>query len=229
MRFGLDIAVLAVIVIFALVGAKKGFIKSLIDFLGAFVAMIAAGILSLPAAQWVYDTFFHEALTEKVTSTVAGLEAADAVQSVFSEFPELVIRALSAAGITQSSVQAQVDGTALNIAEAITAAISPMLIGLVRVLAMLVLFVLLLIVIRAVGTLISGLFSLPLLNGVNQLLGFVFGNLLAVVAVWVVLACVHAFMPLFSVDLQMKIIDAQESSVLYSFLYEFNPAYSLIG
>ena len=71
MRFGLDIAVLAVIVIFALVGAKKGFIKSLIDFLGAFVAMIAAGILSLPAAQWVYDTFFHEALTEKVTSTVA--------------------------------------------------------------------------------------------------------------------------------------------------------------
>ncbi len=229
MRFGLDIAVLAVIVIFALVGAKKGFVKSLIDFLGAFVAMIAAGILSLPAAQWVYDTFFHEALMEKIASTVTGLDAVGAVQAVFSEFPELVIRALSAAGITQSSVQAQVDGSTLDMAAAITAAISPMLIGLVRVLAMLVLFILLLVVIRALGTLVSGLFSLPLLNGMNKLLGFVFGVLLAIVSVWVVLACVHAFMPLFSVELQMKIIDAQESSVLYGFLYRFNPAYSLIG
>lgn len=229
MRFGLDIIVLTVIVVFALVGAKKGFIKSLVDFVGAFVAMIAAGILSLPAAQWVYDTFFHEALTEKITSTVTGLDAVGAVQAVFSDFPELVIRALAAAGITQSGVQAQVDGSTLDIASAITEAVSPMLIGLVRVLAMLVLFILLLVVIRAVGALISGLFSLPLLNGVNKLLGFAFGILLAVVSVWVVLACLQAFMPLFSVELQMKIIDAQESSSLYRFLYQFNPAYSLIG
>ncbi|MBO5252469.1 MAG: CvpA family protein [Clostridia bacterium] len=225
----LDIAVLVVIVFFAVRGIKKGFIKSLIDFLGAFIAMAAAGILSLPAAQWVYNTFFRDALTEKVAATVTGLDAADSVQAIFAEFPELILRALEAAGITESGVLAQIDAGTMNIAEAITAAISPMLIGLVRVLAMVVLFLLLLVVIRAVGTVVSGLFTLPLLNGVNKLLGFVFGIFLAVVAIWVVLACVQAFVPLVSTELQTKIITAQESSFVYRFLYDFNPAYSLIG
>ena len=79
------------------------------------------------------------------------------------------------------------------------------------------------------GTVVSGLFTLPLLNGVNKLLGFVFGIFLAVVAIWVVLACVQAFVPLVSTELQTKIITAQESSFVYRFLYDFNPAYSLIG
>jgi len=119
----LDIAVLVVIVFFAVRGIKKGFIKSLIDFLGAFIAMAAAGILSLPAAQWVYNTFFHDALTEKVAATVTGLDAADSVQAIFAEFPELILRALEAAGITESGVLAQIDAGTMNIAEAITAAI----------------------------------------------------------------------------------------------------------
>ena len=225
----LDIIVLAVILLFALVGAKKGFIKSFVDFVGAFAAMIAAAILSLPAAEWIHNTFFRDALMEKITMAVTDMDAEGAVKTVFEGFPELVIRALSAVGITQNSVMTQVEGSTLGIAEAITDAISPMLIGLVRVLAMVVLFILLLVVIRAVGSLISGLFSLPLLNSINKLLGAVFGILLAFVAIWVVLACVQAFLPLLSAELQMKILDAQESSALYAFLYQFNPAYSMIG
>ena len=229
MRFGLDIAVLVTVVLFALVGAKKGFIKACMDFLGAFIAMIAAGILSAPAAQWVYDTFFHEALMEKIASAVTGLEAVEAVQTVFTEFPAVIQRALAAIGITESSVAAQVQGSALDIAESITTAISPMLIGFVRVLAMVVLFILLLVVIRAVASILTGLFELPVLRSVNGLLGAVFGVLLAVVAIWVVLACVQAFMPLLSAEMQLRIADMLNESVLFDMLYDFNPAYSLIG
>ena len=103
----LDIAVLVVTVLFAIGGAKKGFIKSLVDFLGAVVAMAIAGILSLPAAQWVYNTFLRDALTEKVAATVTGMNAADSVEAVFAEFPELVLRALEAVGITEQTVLTQ--------------------------------------------------------------------------------------------------------------------------
>lgn len=225
----LDIAVLVVTVLFAIGGAKKGFIKSLVDFLGAVVAMAIAGILSLPAAQWEYNTFLRDALTEKVAATVTGMNAADSVEAVFAEFPELVLRALEAVGITESGVLEQLNAGTLNVAEAIAVAISPMLIGLVRVMAMVVLFILLLVAIRALGTVISGLFTLPLLNGVNKLLGFVFGALLAVISIWVVLACAQALTPLLSTDLQAKILAVQEGSAVYEFLYRFNPAYSLIG
>lgn len=229
MRFGLDIAVLVTVVIFALVGAKKGFVKACADFIGAFAAMIAAGILSAPAAEWVYNTFFHDALMEKIASAVTGLEAAEAVQTVFAEFPAVIQRGLAAIGITEGNVTAQVQGGVLDIAEGIAMAISPMLIGFVRVLAMVVLFILLLVVIRALVSLLTGLFDLPVLRSVNGLLGAVFGVLLAVVTIWVVLACVQAFMPLLSTEMQLRIAELLDQSVLFDMLYDFNPAYSLIG
>lgn len=229
MRFGLDIAVLVTVVIFALVGAKKGFVKACADFIGAFAAMIAAGILSAPAAEWVYNTFFHDALMEKIASAVTGLEAAEAVQTVFAEFPAVIQRGLAAIGITEGNVTAQVQGGVLDIAEGIAMAISPMLIGFVRVLAMVVLFILLLVVIRALVSLLTGLFDLPVLRSVNGLLGAVFGVLLAVVTIWVVLACVQAFMPLLGTKMQLRIAELLDQSVLFDMLYDFNPAYSLIG
>ena len=107
MHFVLDAGVLLVIILLAVVGAKKGFIKSCADFCGSLLAMIGAGVLSGPAAEWVYSAFFRTALEEKITTAVAGLGAADAVDTVFSDFPDVIQRALNAAGITEGSVMAQ--------------------------------------------------------------------------------------------------------------------------
>lgn len=228
-HFGLDIAVLITVVLFALIGAKKGFIKACADFIGAFAAMIAAGILSRPAAEWVYYTFFHDALMEKIAAAITGLDAVEAVQAVFSEFPAVIRRALAAVGISESGVIEQVEGSVLDIAESITTAISPMLISFVQVLAMVVLFILLLVVIRALASFLTGLFELPVLHSVNGLLGAVFGILMGIIAIWIVLACVQAFLPLLSSNMQQRITELLEQSVLFEKLYDFNPAYSLIG
>ena len=229
MQFVLDIAVLAVIILFAITGANKGFIKSCADFLGAAIAMVGAGILSGPAAQWVYVTFFREPLVEKISAAAMGLSAGEAVQAVFSGFPEVLQRALSAAGITQGSVVAQLQNGADSVAEGITDALSPMLTGFVRVLALLVLFLLLLVVIRAIAALLSGLFELPVLHGINGIFGAVFGALMAVLVLWIVLACVQSFTPMLSAEMQEKIYEALESSILSGALYSFNPAYWLLG
>ena len=228
MRYALDIAVLVVVVLFAVIGARKGFIKSCIDFVGAFVSMIAAGVLSLPAAQWVYDTFFHDALLEKIAQAVTGMDAADAVHAVFSGFPEVLLRGLQALGITESGMMAQVEIGAMGIAESITAQISPMVVGFVRIFAMLVLFILFLVVLRAVATLLTGICRLPVLRNINGLLGTVFGVLLAVVTIWVALACVQAILPLLSLEMQLKMAELTAESAVWNFLYDFNPAYSLM-
>lgn len=229
MQIVLDAAAAVVIVLFAIVGAKKGFIKSCADFLGAVIAMIGAGILSNPAAQWVYVTFFREPLIEKISAAVVGLGTGEAVSAVFSGFPDVIQRALSAAGITEGSVVAQLQSGAKGVAEGITDALSPMLTGLIRVLAMLVLFILLLVVIRAVAALLTGLFELPVLHGINGALGAVFGALMAVLVLWIVLACVQVFTPMLSAEMQGAVRGALEGSILSGALYSFNPAYWLIG
>ena len=104
-----------------------------------------------------------------------------------------------------------------------------MLIGLIRVLAMLVLFVLLLVVIRAIAALLSGLFELPVLHGLNRTLGAVFGLLMAVIVIWIVLAGVQVFTPLLTLEMQSQVNEVLENSVISGALYNFNPAYTLIG
>ncbi|MGN0479301.1 MAG: CvpA family protein [Hominenteromicrobium sp.] len=229
MQYVPDIIALAVIVLFAVSGAKKGLIRSCADFLGALLAMIGAGILSAPAAQWVYVTFFREPLVEKISAAVLGLGAGEAVQAVFSSFPDVIQRALDAAGITQGSVVAQLQSGADGVAEGIADALSPMLIGFVRVLALLVLFILLIVVIRAIAALLSGLFELPVLHGINVVFGAVFGALMAVLVLWILLACLQVFTPMFSAGMQEKIREALAGSILSGMLYSFNPAYWLIG
>ena len=229
MRFGLDIVFVALMILFAVSGWRKGFIRACADFLGAVLAMIGAAILSAPAAQWVYDTFFHTALTEKIAVSITGLGASDAVRTVFGSFPEVIRRGLLAAGITEGSVMAQLQGSTLDVAESITLAISPMLVNFIRVLAMLVLFVVLLVLIHGIATLLNGLFELPILKGLNRMLGVVFGILLAVVVIWVALASVQSLLPLMKPEWQNRISQALDSSMFFSVLYAFNPAYTLIG
>ena len=95
-----DIAVVVLVIIAAVIGAKKGFFRACFDFCGALIAMIAAGLLSSPVAEWIFTTFFRPSLVEKISAAVMGLGAGDAVNTVFDAFPELIQRALEAAGVS---------------------------------------------------------------------------------------------------------------------------------
>ena len=210
-----DIAVVVLVIIAAVIGAKKGFFRACFDFCGALIAMIAAGLLSSPVAEWI-------------SAAVMGLGAGEAVNTVFDAFPELIQRALEAAGITQGSIMAQVQDKTDSIAEAITDALSPMLINVIGVFVMLVLFVLFIVVLRGVATLLTGIFSLPVLSGINGALGAVFDVLMLVLILWVVLACTQVFVPMLSAAQQVKVQAFENTSMLLKLLGSFNPAYHLM-
>ena len=182
----------------AVIGAKKGFFRACFDFCGALIAMIAAGLLSSPVAEWIFTTFFRPSLVEKISAAVMGLGAGEAVNTVFDAFPELIQRALEAAGITQGSIMAQV------------------------------LFVLFIVVLRGVATLLTGIFSLPVLSGINGALGAVFDVLMLVLILWVVLACTQVFVPMLSAAQQVKVQAFENTSMLLKLLGSFNPAYHLM-
>ena len=217
-----DIAVVVLVIIAAVIGAKKGFFRACFDFCGALIAMIAAGLLSSPVAEWIFTMFFRPSLVEKISAAVMGLGAGDAVNTVFDAFPELIQRALEAAGITQGSIMAQVQDKTDSIAEAITDALSPMLVNVIGV------FVLFIVVLRGVATLLTGIFSLPVLSGINGALGAVFDVLMLVLILWVVLACTQVFVPMLSAAQQVKVQAFENTSMLLKLLGSFNPAYHLM-
>ena len=93
---------------------------------------------------------------------------------------------------------------------------------------MLVLFVLFIVVLRGVATLLTGIFSLPVLSGINGALGAVFDVLMLVLILWVVLACPQVFVPMLSAAQQVKVQAFENTSMLLKLLGSFNPAYHLM-
>ena len=55
MWFILDLIIVAILVVFALLAAKKGFVKSVIEIAGFVLAIFLAFTLSSPATNFIYD------------------------------------------------------------------------------------------------------------------------------------------------------------------------------
>ena len=105
MNFALDILLVCIVIVFVIVGVKRGFIKSAAHFLGAIAAACLSAALGGMAAQWLYDTLFHEALVEKISGTIGSMGTAEAVRNVLGSLPDFIIRALEDAGITEAALK----------------------------------------------------------------------------------------------------------------------------
>ena len=177
-------------------------------------------------AQWVFDALFRPALVERVGESLANLGNGDtytAVQSVFSTLPEFLLRALDQAGVNAASVTEAMAGQSGQAAELIADALSPVFVSFLKVLAVIVLFCLFMVLVRIASNALSVAFHLPLLNGLNGLLGGVFGLLLAVVSIWIVLAAVEVFTPMLAADAQAQVENALRQSYVAGLIVSWNP------
>ena len=60
----LDLIVIAVIFIFILVSAKKGFVRSLIEIVGFVLVIMLSNTVSTPLANITYDKFIEPSIIE---------------------------------------------------------------------------------------------------------------------------------------------------------------------
>lgn len=226
MGYVLDGIIVAVCLLFVAVGAHRGFIRSASHFLGAVIAACLAGLLGGPAAQWVFDTLFRPALVERIGESLASLGSGDtytAVSGVLATLPEFLLRALEEAGITAATVTEAMAQQSGQTADLIAEALSPVFVGFLKVLAVIVLFCLFMILVRVLSNVLATAFRLPILNAVDGLLGGVFGLFLAVVSIWIVLAAIQVFTPMLAADAQAQVEDALRQSYLAGAVVHWNP------
>ncbi len=226
MNWVLDGIILAVLLLFTLVGVKRGFVRSAARLAGAVAAAFLASMLAGPIAQWLFDLLFRQALVEKIGRTVQSVGTAGLAESlgkVLEGLPDFIVRALEAAGITVARLQGVVADTAAGAAEVITDTLSPVFVGFLKVGVLLVLFLLLMVAVRALAELLHSVARLPLLRQVDQLLGGVCGLLLALVVLWVVLGAVRVFVPMLTASTQADVELMLGKSMLAKVITGFNP------
>lgn len=223
MSIALDIILIIIFLITILLGIRRGFIKSAARFIGTVIAACLAAWLGGLAAQWIFDTLFRESLLERVNESISGLTGMESVAGVFATLPDFIVRALESAGITADSLMSGINAGQGQAAEVIVNMISPVFIGFIKVLTVIVLFALLMIVVRVLANFIDSLFDLPILNVVNSALGGVFGFLTGLLVVWVVVAVLQVFTPMLSTELQAAVDGSIKDSAIASVFLGFNP------
>jgi len=223
MNFIMDIIIVCVIVLFALFGMKKGFIRTAVNFVGSIVAAFLSAFFGEQVATWVFNSFFRTAIIENVNSTITGFGGADAVGKVIDGMPDFLVRTLEFAGVTRESLIRDAAVHQGEISEMVADALAPVLIGILKVLAMIVLFLIFMMLIRILANLLSTIVSLPILNQLNSILGGVFGFLRGAVIIWIVFAILQVFIPMFEPDTLKTWQDTINSSLFAGFFVNFNP------
>lgn len=223
MGYVIDIIIICVAALFVLIGIRRGFVHTAVRLVGTLAALVLSSVFGGMVAEGIYNTFFRAEFTSKISEGIAAGNLAGGAQQVLSELPELLRRALEGAGITEAKISAILASQAGDAAELISNAISPVLINLLKVLAMIVIFMILMIVVRVLANLVSQIFELPILGWVNSALGGLVGFGIALISIWFVLSVINVFVPMFSEDMQKSFNSTVGMSILADKFMSFNP------
>ncbi len=226
MGYILDGIILLICLLCVLIGVKRGFIHSVVRFLGSMIAALLASALGGVLAQWLFDTMFRGAMVEKINSSLQTLgadNAAAAASQVLASLPDFLVRALEEAGVTLETVSHAINSQTSGAAGMVVDYLSPVFVNFLKVLAVIVLFFLFMTIVRLLAALVGDILRLPILKEVDGLLGGVFGFLLAMVSVWVVVAGVMVFMPMLDSGAQQQVQEALDGSLLTGVLVNMNP------
>ena len=186
-----DVGAVLILVYLVYQAAARGLVRTVISFLGYFIAAGAAGIFSAPVAHWLYNRFVRDMLVTMLQGRVEGL-LAQGTQAMGS-LAELLPAALRLIALPEGGVQMPAASTdsAQLVQEMIHSLLERPVISILRALSFFVLFSVILFVVRRIAKLFTGLHRVPVIGTVNTFLGGVIGALQGIVALYLLAVAVN--------------------------------------
>lgn len=193
-NFIIDIALVAVLVLSAVLAARKGFFLSLMSLVSSVAALIGARIFSNPVAVFVYDTIVRNPVLAKVQSllpaSLEGNDPAAVLDGMLEQLPEGVVTLADNYGLLDSVRNATGDAAAFfNIENLEINYVKPFCLSVLSVVAMVCVFFVLFVVLRLLSKLLNNVIYRKKKQPVNRFLGATLGVLRAIIpiAIFVIL------------------------------------------
>lgn len=233
----IDIAIAVVILLGIIIGAHKGFVKTVFGFCHGIASGVVAYLLTPTVTTFVKGTEFYLSLVEKAKGSVYGavstfldsepeklLTENPHINSLFERFGSTAdfileeYKRLAAENVTDA---------ATHITEYIVA---PACSVLLTVVCFLLLFIVALILLYFIMKIFDGLSKLPVLKAFNRLFGAVLGGAIGCIAVFLLITAFEAALP-FAVgaDETLTVKTVAEGSYLYRIFTAVNPVALLIA
>lgn len=223
----LDIVFIGLIILYIFLSYRRGFVRTVVELVGWVLIMYLAFNISQPLAEGIYDRFFFESVSDSIYSTVEGSmgdTAADTTSQLINTLPGFVS---SMFGVNEdslhSTVSQAISGGAHAVSDGImTAAVSPVIIMLIRWIIVALLFGIGMFVVRMIAGALNSLFSFRLVGGLNRFLGGVIGLFKGVLIVFLICIILSFIITVVPDGFGFLNSDFLKSSNIYEYITGFN-------
>ena len=176
----LDIIIIVLILLFALAGLAKGFLKQILSVANSLVSVIVSYLLVNPVTELVSKTSIGDKINGKVLETIVSkFPDAASVPISMIDSKETLVTAFTEAGLPNVASKYAADFIDLetvaegaSLADAVAHSIGFLILS---VLVFVVLFILILIIIKVIIKVLDSFVEEGILNVVNKILGLLLG------------------------------------------------------
>lgn len=207
MNIVLDIVIALILVVFAVRGAKRGFVLTLAGLVTYIIALLGAMLMTHLFAQTVATKFIAPMVGDKLMPAIA--EAGDALGLEDVVVVGVRLGDLPAFGEIDMNVEHAVGAATQPIADALSLSIARCIVSVIS-------FVVILIILKIVAHAIDLVFRLPVLGTLNNLLGLIAGIVTGVVLVLLLVAVLSMFTGLIPQEMA-------DRTILFRFFRDLSP------
>lgn len=221
LSFGLiyDLVFAVILVITALYGRHQGLLAGLMGLAGAVLGILGA----VWAANWLAPILYtdHIGVTVAQTVTDALVNQGENLPAVMEEYLGFLPKELFDQVTVQ--LQAALESSSADISRQVVAALEPIFLPLLQAVIFLVLCTVIRWVFRLLAKLLRQCNKLPLVGGLNQILGLVLGIVTGALDCWMLSLVLWGAASVTGGSLTWLSPDVLSGSVLYRFFTGFNP------
>ena len=209
----IDVALIAVIVVSVFHYARKGFVAGLMDLVGNLASLALAWVVSGKLSPTVFENFFKSGLIEQTARTIqqqGGVNLSVILDGLSGILPQKFIDDITA------SAAGMLDSGAPDIAQQVVEKIiAPLVVPLITVVCR--------VVIAFLVTVLTNINKIPLLGGVNRILGVCIGVVAGFINVLLILCLLWAVVVITNGNLPFVNDSSLSGSYFYSFFSAYNP------
>ena len=215
----IDIALVAVFIGAIIKGRKNGFVKMILSIIATVVAILIAKEYCEPVALWIEENLIRNAAINSIAN-VLSFNIGGTIQNAIDAMPDYILNAAEYAGVEIESfvsgvITTETVGTATN---AIYSAVKDFaIIPAAKIVAFFVIYAIANAVLSIGISFINKIFKLPILKGLNRLLGAVIGGIKGFFEVYIISAAV-GFLSMLIPD--HEITQAITNTVIQNVLWE---------
>lgn len=216
----IDLALVAVFVLAVIKGRRNGFVKTVLSIIATIIAIVVAKEFCEPIALWIEENLIRNAAMHSITNVI-NFHIGGTIEDAISAIPPYILNAAEYAGVEiESFVSGGIitDETSATATGAIYSAIKEVaIIPAAKVVAFFIVYAIVNAILSIGISFVNKIFKLPVLKGINRLLGGIIGAVKGVFETYVISAVIGFLSMLIPTH---ELPEAVEQTVLHSALWE---------